>query len=60
LFYVACQGNFEALDVHDPLHGRPISHAILDPQFGKPTIESFTRGGFSPGLENIGYHSVYQ
>jgi photosystem I P700 chlorophyll a apoprotein A2 len=33
LFHVAWQGNFEAW-VCDPLHVRPIAHAIWDPHFG--------------------------
>jgi photosystem I P700 chlorophyll a apoprotein A2 len=41
LFHVAWQGNFEAW-VCDPLHVRPIAHAIWDPHFGQPTIEAFT------------------
>ncbi|MFQ6646511.1 hypothetical protein Gotur_018968 [Gossypium turneri] len=42
------QGNFEAW-VQDPLHVRPIAHAIWDPHFGQPAVEAFTRGG-APGL----------
>jgi photosystem I P700 chlorophyll a apoprotein A2 len=33
LFHVAWQGNFEQW-VQDPLHVRPIAHAIWDPHFG--------------------------
>ncbi|MBA0712708.1 hypothetical protein Golax_011790 [Gossypium laxum] len=33
LFHVAWQGNFEAW-LQDPLHVRPIAHAIWDPHFG--------------------------
>jgi photosystem I P700 chlorophyll a apoprotein A2 len=58
LFHVAWQGNFEAW-VRDPLHVRPIAHAIWDPHFGQPIIEAFTRGG-APGPLNIAYSSVYQ
>ncbi|KAB2037640.1 hypothetical protein ES319_D03G089500v1 [Gossypium barbadense] len=47
LFHVAWQGNFEAW-VQDPLHVRPIAHAIWDPHFGQPAVEAFTRGG-APG-----------
>ena len=46
LFHVAWQGNFEAW-VQDPLHIRPIAHAIWDPHFGQPAVEAFTRGGCS-------------
>ncbi|MFQ6668083.1 hypothetical protein Gotur_033870, partial [Gossypium turneri] len=38
------QGNFEAW-VQDPLHVRPIAHAIWDPHFGQSAVEAFTRGG---------------
>ncbi|KAJ4978201.1 hypothetical protein NE237_008981 [Protea cynaroides] len=44
LFHVAWQGNFESW-VQDPLHVRPIAHAIWDPHFGQPAVEAFTRGG---------------
>ena len=40
LFHVAWQGNFEAW-VQDPLHVRPIAHAIWDPHFGQPAVEAF-------------------
>ncbi|QHO07406.1 Photosystem I P700 chlorophyll a apoprotein [Arachis hypogaea] len=43
LFHVAWQGNFETW-VQDPLHVRPIAHAIWDPHFGQPAVEAFTRG----------------
>ncbi|PPS13546.1 hypothetical protein GOBAR_AA07027 [Gossypium barbadense] len=49
----AVGGNFEAW-VQDPLHVRPIAHAIWDPHFGQPTVEAFTRGG-APGPVNIAY-----
>jgi len=42
LFHVAWQGNFESW-VQDPLHVRPIAHAIWDPHFGQPAVEAFTR-----------------
>ncbi|KAK8539720.1 hypothetical protein V6N13_035012 [Hibiscus sabdariffa] len=58
LFHVAWQGNFEAW-VQDPLHVRPIAHAIWDPHFGQPAVEAFTRGG-APGPVNIAYSGVYQ
>ncbi|KAF9619778.1 hypothetical protein IFM89_009300 [Coptis chinensis] len=41
LFHVAWQGNFESW-VRDPLHVRPIAHAIWDPHFGQPAVEAFT------------------
>nr|CAD1835862.1 unnamed protein product [Ananas comosus var. bracteatus] len=44
LFHVAWQGNFESW-IQDPLHVRPIAHAIWDPHFGQPAVEAFTRGG---------------
>ncbi|KAF8100561.1 hypothetical protein N665_0221s0038 [Sinapis alba] len=44
LFHVAWQGNFETW-IQDPLHVRPIAHAIWDPRFGQPAVEAFTRGG---------------
>jgi photosystem I P700 chlorophyll a apoprotein A2 len=58
LFHVAWQGNFEQW-VSDPLHVRPIAHAIYDPHFGQPAIEAFTRGGSSQPV-NIAYSGVYQ
>ncbi|KAI3858771.1 hypothetical protein MKX03_033724 [Papaver bracteatum] len=48
LFHVAWQGNFESW-VKDPLHVRPIVHAIWDPHF---------RGALR--AVNIAYSSVYQ
>jgi photosystem I P700 chlorophyll a apoprotein A2 len=41
LFHVAWQGNFEAW-IQDPLHVRPIVHAIWDPHFGQPIVKAFT------------------
>ncbi|KAH0468204.1 hypothetical protein IEQ34_003237 [Dendrobium chrysotoxum] len=41
---------------HDPLHVRPIAHAIWDPHFGQPAVEAFTKGGIS-GPVNIAYSS---
>ncbi|KAL0903036.1 hypothetical protein M5K25_028274 [Dendrobium thyrsiflorum] len=58
LFHVAWQGNFESW-IQDPLHVRPIAHAILDPHFGQPAVEAFTRGG-AIGPVNIAYSGVYQ
>jgi photosystem I P700 chlorophyll a apoprotein A2 len=58
LFHVAWQGNFEAW-VRDPLHVRPIAHAIWDPHFGQPAIKAFTQGG-SPSPVNISCSGVYQ
>ncbi|MCD7461354.1 hypothetical protein HAX54_045945 [Datura stramonium] len=40
--------------VQDPLHVRPIAHAIWDPHFGQPAVEAFTRGG-ALGPVNIAY-----
>ena len=58
LFHVAWQGNFEQW-VKDPLHIRPIAHAIWDPHFGQSAVEAFTRGGAS-GPVNIATSGVYQ
>ncbi|GJT56024.1 photosystem I P700 apoprotein A2 [Tanacetum coccineum] len=52
------QGNFESW-VQDPLHVRPIAHAIWDPHFCQPAVEAFTRGG-ALGPVNIAYSGVYQ
>jgi photosystem I P700 chlorophyll a apoprotein A2 len=57
LFHVAWQGNFEQW-IKDPLHIRPIAHAIWDPHFGKPAVDAFTQGGAS-GAVNISYSGVY-
>ncbi len=57
LFHVAWQGNFEQW-IKDPLHIRPIAHAIWDPHFGKPAIEAFTQGGANHPV-NIAYSGVY-
>ncbi|KAJ9545710.1 hypothetical protein OSB04_025417 [Centaurea solstitialis] len=43
----------------DPLHVRPIAHAIWDPHFRQPAVEAFTRGG-ALGPVNIAYSGVYQ
>ncbi|XLR19432.1 hypothetical protein S83_047344, partial [Arachis hypogaea] len=51
-------GNFETW-VQDPLHVRPIAHAIWDPHFGQPAVEAFTHGG-ALGPVNIAYSGVYQ
>ena len=58
LFHVAWQGNFSQW-VADPLHIRPIAHAIWDPHFGQPAVEAFTRGG-AEGPVNIATSGVYQ
>ncbi|CAN6459328.1 unnamed protein product [Victoria cruziana] len=55
---MAWKGNFESW-IHDPLHVRPIAHAIWDPHFGQPAVEAFTRGG-ALGAVNIACSSVYQ
>ncbi|MCU0548999.1 MAG: photosystem I core protein PsaB [Leptolyngbya sp. Prado105] len=57
LFHVAWQGNFPQW-IKDPLHLRPIAHAIWDPQFGKPAIEAYSQGGASYPV-NIAYSGVY-
>ena len=59
LFHVAWQGNFEQW-ILDPLHIRPIAHAIWDPHFGQPAVEAFTRGGSTSGPVNIATSGVYQ
>jgi photosystem I P700 chlorophyll a apoprotein A2 len=58
LFHVAWQGNFEQW-ITDPLHIRPVAHAIWDPQFGQPAIEAFTKSQISEPV-NISYSGVYQ
>ncbi|EFJ05046.1 hypothetical protein SELMODRAFT_137750, partial (mitochondrion) [Selaginella moellendorffii] len=58
LFHVAWQGNSEAW-IQDPLHVRPIAHAIWDPHFGQPAVEASARGG-AQGPVNIAYSGVYQ
>nr|YP_009340877.1 photosystem I P700 chlorophyll a apoprotein A2 [Palmophyllum crassum]BAW34824.1 photosystem I P700 chlorophyll a apoprotein A2 [Palmophyllum crassum] len=58
LFHVAWQGNFEQW-VQDPLHVRPIAHAIWDPHFGQPAVDAYTRGGALSAV-NICYSGVYQ
>jgi photosystem I P700 chlorophyll a apoprotein A2 len=57
LFHVAWQGNFEQW-IKDPLHIRPIAHAIWDPHFGKAAVDAFTQGGAN-GPVNIAYSGVY-
>jgi photosystem I P700 chlorophyll a apoprotein A2 len=59
LFHVAWQGNFETW-VQDPLHVRPIAHAIWDPHFGQPAVEAYTRGGRVNVPANIATSGVYQ
>ena len=58
LFHVAWQGNFESW-IKDPLHVRPIAHAIWDPHFGQPAVEAYTRGGANIPV-NISTAGVYQ
>jgi photosystem I P700 chlorophyll a apoprotein A2 len=57
LFHVAWQGNFEQW-VTDPLHVRPIAHAIWDPHFGQGAITAFTQAGASSPV-NIAYSGLY-
>jgi len=57
LFHIAWQGNFEQW-VLDPLHVRPIAHAIWDPHFGQGATEAFTQAGAS-GPVNIAYSGLY-
>ncbi|WP_205370343.1 photosystem I core protein PsaB [Thermoleptolyngbya sp. PKUAC-SCTB121] len=57
LFHVAWQGNFEQW-LKDPLHVKPIAHAIWDPHFGKAAVDAFTQGGAS-GPVNIAFSGVY-
>nr|YP_009518990.1 photosystem I P700 apoprotein A2 [Boodleopsis sp. H.0758]AYC64901.1 photosystem I P700 apoprotein A2 [Boodleopsis sp. H.0758] len=58
LFHIAWQGNFEQW-ISDPLHIRPIAHAIWDPHFGQSAVEAFTKGG-SKGPINIATSGLYQ
>jgi len=58
LFHVAWQGNFEVW-IQDPLHVRPVAHAIWDPHFGQPSVEAYTRGGVNRPV-NITTSGVYQ
>jgi photosystem I P700 chlorophyll a apoprotein A2 len=58
LFHVAWQGNFEQW-ITDPLHIRPIAHAIYDPHFGQPAVTAFTRSN-ATGPVNIAFSGVYQ
>ena len=57
LFHIAWQGNFEQW-VTDPLHVRPIAHAIWDPHFGQGAITAFTQAGASSPV-NISYSGLY-
>ena len=57
LFHIAWQGNFEQW-VADPLHVRPIAHAIWDPHFGQGAIAAFTQAGASSPV-NISYSGLY-
>ncbi len=56
LFHVAWQGNFEQW-VTDPLHVRPIAHAIWDPHFGQGITDAMTQAGAS-GPVNIAYSGL--
>jgi len=58
LFHVAWQGNFEQW-ISDPLHVRPVAHAIWDPHFGQPAIQAFTKSQINAPV-NISYSGVYQ
>ena len=58
LFHVAWQGNFEQW-ITDPLHVRPVAHAIWDPHFGQPAIDAFTKSNIGSPV-NISYSGVYQ
>jgi photosystem I P700 chlorophyll a apoprotein A2 len=57
LFHIAWQGNFEQW-VTDPLHVRPIAHAIWDPHFGEGAIAAFTQAGATSPV-NIAYSGLY-
>jgi photosystem I P700 chlorophyll a apoprotein A2 len=57
LFHIAWQGNYEQW-VADPLHVRPIAHAIWDPHFGQGAIDAFTQAGASSPV-NIAYSGLY-
>jgi photosystem I P700 chlorophyll a apoprotein A2 len=58
LFHVAWQGNFE-IWIQDPMHVRPIAHAIWDPHFGQPSVDAYTRRGANNPV-NIATSGVYQ
>ena len=57
LFHIAWQGNFEQW-VADPLHVKPIAHAIWDPHFGQGAINAFTQAGATSPV-NIAYPGLY-
>jgi photosystem I P700 chlorophyll a apoprotein A2 len=57
LFHVAWQGNFEQW-IKDPLHVRPIAHAIWDAQFGPAAIDAYTQAGALNPVD-ICYSGVY-
>ena len=57
LFHIAWQGNFEQWGA-DPVHVRPIAHAIWDPHFGEPALKAFTRGGATYPVD-ISYSGLY-
>ena len=56
-FHVAWQGNFEQW-VLDPLHTRPIAHAIWDPHFGQGLTDALTQAGATSPV-NIAYSGLY-
>ena len=58
LFHVAWQGNFEQW-ILDPVHIRPIAHAIWDPHFGQSAVQAFFKSSISE-TANISYSGVYQ
>jgi photosystem I P700 chlorophyll a apoprotein A2 len=57
LFHIAWQGNFEQW-VLDPLHTRPIAHAIWDPHFGQGLTDALTQAGATSPV-NIAYSGLY-
>ncbi|PHT49911.1 Photosystem I chlorophyll a apoprotein A2 [Capsicum baccatum] len=58
-FHFYCDGPGRGGTCQDPLHVRPISHAIWDPHFGQLAMEASTRGGALARV-NIAYSGVYQ
>jgi photosystem I P700 chlorophyll a apoprotein A2 len=57
IFHVAYQGNFEAW-IQDPLHIRPVAHAIQDPHYGQLAIDAYTKYGTGP--VNVATSGVYE
>ena len=57
LFHIAWQGNFEKW-IQDPLHVKPIAHAIWDPHFGEGATKAFTQAG-ADGPVNIAFSGLY-